>query len=234
MALSSRVRPPCTRSYRRPRSRSPPGCPPEAPGRRARPACQRVRRAGRRARDSWRPRHRSRSRNATSSGNDMPIMCTARQGRRISPSPAPEPARPMQTAKPEPPAVGERRSVSPRVLPRAGFSARTIRITRTLASACMIWITRRSQDDHEHRREDAEDERKDQLDRGLGRRLLGPLTPLGAHGVGVDPQRLRNRSAEPVGLDQHGHQRADVLEPGAVGQVAQAPLRGRCRRGSPG
>ena len=41
---------------------------------------------------------------------------------------------------------------------------------------------------------------------------LGALFALGAHRVGVHPQRLRDAGAEPVGLYQHGDERRQVVD----------------------
>ena len=54
-----------------------------------------------------------------------------------------------------------------------------------------------------------------------GRALLGLLHAPDAHAVGVNPQRPRDAGAEEVRLDQHGRQRAQVLDAGAIGQPAE-------------
>ncbi len=69
-----------------------------------------------------------------------------------------------------------------------------------------------------------EDEREDQLDGGLRRGLLGPLPPLGPHRLGVHPKRLGDRGPKPVGLDEHADQRIDVVQPGALAEVAERLL----------
>ena len=61
------------------------------------------------------------------------------------------------------------------------------------------------------RREQTEHEREHQLDADLCRPLFGGLTPLGARHLGVRSQRLRDAGAEPVGLNQHGDERPDVV-----------------------
>ena len=52
--------------------------------------------------------------------------------------------------------------------------------------------------------ENKEHQRKDQLDRGLGGHFLGFLAALRSQCVRESAQRLRNRGAESIGLDQHG------------------------------
>src|SRR5205823_13630173 len=63
------------------------------------------------------------------------------------------------------------------------------------------------------------DERERQLDARLARHLLGALAAARAHRVGMRPQRRGDAGSELVGLDQHGDQRVDVLDAGALGQV---------------
>src|ERR1035438_621536 len=55
---------------------------------------------------------------------------------------------------------------------------------------------RRGQKHDEDAREDAQHQRKDDLDLGLPRSLLGVLPPLGANVLGESGQCLRNRSEE--------------------------------------
>ena len=64
-------------------------------------------------------------------------------------------------------------------------------------------------------------QREHHLDAGLRRRFLGALAALGPQRLRVDPQRLRDAGAELVGLDQHRDERAEVVDAGAVGEIAQ-------------
>jgi len=58
----------------------------------------------------------------------------------------------------------------------------------------------RPNDDNEHARKNEEDERKEQFDRKLRRKLLG-LEPTGrTHGIRVNPKRLADAGSEPVSL----------------------------------
>src|SRR6187200_2744908 len=64
----------------------------------------------------------------------------------------------------------------------------------------------RPNDDNEHARKNEEDERKEQFDRKLRRKLLG-LEPTGrTHGIRVNPKRLADAGSEPVSLYEQGHQ----------------------------
>ena len=65
------------------------------------------------------------------------------------------------------------------------------------------------------------DEREDHLDAGLRRRFFGALAALGPQRLGVHAQRLRDARAELVGLNQHRDERAEVVDAGAIGEVAQ-------------
>ena len=49
-----------------------------------------------------------------------------------------------------------------------------------------------AQDHDEQGWKDHEDQREGELDTGLARGLLGPLAALGAHGLGVRAERLRD------------------------------------------
>src|SRR3989442_4714870 len=70
-------------------------------------------------------------------------------------------------------------------------------------------------------REDAEYERKDHLDAGLGGGLFRALPALGAERLRVHAQRLRHAHAELIGLYEHRHQRDHVLDASTLAQIAQ-------------
>ena len=67
----------------------------------------------------------------------------------------------------------------------------------------------------------AEEDREDQFDAELGCLFLGDLASLNPHVIGVTAQAGGDAGAEPVRLDQHRHQLLEVLDRGAVGQIAQ-------------
>ena len=79
----------------------------------------------------------------------------------------------------------------------------------------------------EQRREDAEHHRDQHLDRRLLRPLLGQLTALDAHLVGLGAQHAADRHAERVGLEDGEHERADLgdVGPGLQGSHGVGPRR---------
>ena len=91
------------------------------------------------------------------------------------------------------------------------------------------------EDDDEHRREDAADEREEHLDRRLGCHLLRALAALDAQLLGLDLEDARDRDAELLGLDdradearERGHLHArDHLAQGVAPGLADADLRER-------
>src|SRR6266550_8285608 len=85
----------------------------------------------------------------------------------------------------------------------------------------------RPKDDDEQRREDAPDERKEHLDRGLGGLLLGALTALDAELLRLDLEDLRDRHTELLGLDDRADevgQRGDLGTGDDVTQRVAASL----------
>ena len=84
---------------------------------------------------------------------------------------------------------------------------------------CLNLDDRRPQDHDEDRREDAEYEGEDQLDRCRERSLLSPLAAADTHLVGLHPQHTRNGDTELIRLDERQDERVEVIDVGAVGQV---------------
>jgi len=78
-----------------------------------------------------------------------------------------------------------------------------------------------SECDDEKRRQQQEHEWKNQLHGQLGGPLLGALTPLDARFFSVRPKRLRDAGPEPVGLHEHRHECAHVVNPGALRKVLE-------------
>src|SRR5437762_1835103 len=81
------------------------------------------------------------------------------------------------------------------------------------------WLERRTKDgdrhrtetDHVYRREDEQDEWEYELHAHLGRTLFGALTPFRSRRLGMNAQRLCDARAEPVGLCEHGDERAHLI-----------------------
>src|ERR671932_301313 len=65
-------------------------------------------------------------------------------------------------------------------------------------------------DDDEEDREDADEDREDDLHRDLLRLLLRPLTTAHPQLARLLSEHARDGDAEPVGLDQRGHERLDL------------------------
>ena len=114
----------------------------------------------------------------------------------------------------------------------AGTGGAGVRVARRVSAAVrhlfdhreedLDELDRRRSDRHDpDRREDAEDQREHHLDAGLGRRFFSALPALGAQRLGVHAQRLRDAGAELVGLNQHRDERRDIVDAGAVGEIAQ-------------
>src|SRR5678815_2446590 len=79
----------------------------------------------------------------------------------------------------------------------------------------------RSEDDDEKLRKDAQHERKNELDRGFPRRLLGALPPPGPQRLSMDPQGFSDARAEPIALNQYRSEGARFLDARAQGEIAQ-------------
>src|SRR3981081_3230108 len=79
----------------------------------------------------------------------------------------------------------------------------------------------RRKDDDEQGREDAADGRQDDEDRGARGLLLRALTALHAHLLGLDPQDLRHRHTELIGLDDRGDEAAKLFLLDAVIDAAK-------------
>ena len=83
-------------------------------------------------------------------------------------------------------------------------------------------LHRRGSDrDDPDRGKNTEHERKHHLHAGLGGRFFRPLAALGAHGVRMHAQRLRDARPELVGLHEHCHERRDVVDAGSIREVVQ-------------
>src|SRR5208283_3205330 len=66
-----------------------------------------------------------------------------------------------------------------------------------------------------------QDQGNDHFDGGLGGLFFGALAALGAQGIGMDAQGLGDAGSEAVGLNQGPDQGADVIDAGALGQIAE-------------
>ena len=66
-----------------------------------------------------------------------------------------------------------------------------------------------------------QDQGNDHFDGRLGGLFFGALAALGAQGIGMHAQGLGDAGSEAVGLNQGRDQRADVIDPGALGQIAE-------------
>src|SRR5581483_2149821 len=75
---------------------------------------------------------------------------------------------------------------------------------------------RRPQEHDEHTGEDEQHQRKNQLNGGLRRQLLGLLPPFLSNTVSKHTQRANQRRAEAVRLRQHVYEALHRLHPGAV------------------
>ena len=60
------------------------------------------------------------------------------------------------------------------------------------------------------------------LDGGLCRLFFGPLPAFRAEGIGMHPESLGDAGAEAISLNQCTHKRADVVNPGAIDQIAES------------
>ena len=79
----------------------------------------------------------------------------------------------------------------------------------------------RTNGDEEERDQNENDEGRDHLDGGFGGLLFGALAAGGAQGIGVNAQGLGDAGAEAVGLDERADQGANVIDAGAVDEIAQ-------------
>ena len=80
---------------------------------------------------------------------------------------------------------------------------------------------RGAEHDGEERGKETEDEREEQLHTELCGLLLGALPPFGTRRIGVGAQRHAEAGAESIGLHQHGHQGAHVVDLGAFREVLE-------------
>src|SRR5262245_53801759 len=80
---------------------------------------------------------------------------------------------------------------------------------------------RRAYCDDEERWKETEHQRENQLHRELGRLLLGPLPALDTRLLGMCAQRLRDTRPESIRLNEHRHQRADVIDLSALREVLE-------------
>src|SRR5579885_955198 len=80
---------------------------------------------------------------------------------------------------------------------------------------------RRTEDEQKHGWQHQEDQRKEDLDRGLLRHLFRLQAPGGAQRVGGGTQCRRDLSADLLALNQSGGEGLYVLNPGALGPGAQ-------------
>ena len=76
--------------------------------------------------------------------------------------------------------------------------------------------------DEDQRGHHEEDERDDHFYGGLGGLFFGALAAFGAQGIGVDAQGLSDAGSEAIGLNQGADQGADVVDAGALGEIAQS------------
>src|SRR5438445_4643695 len=83
-----------------------------------------------------------------------------------------------------------------------------------------------SEQHEEDGREDAADERQQQLDRRLVGELLRPLRALDAHLGGEDAEDLSQRCPHPVCMHERLHEPGEALQLDARGQVAQRLVAG--------
>src|ERR1700691_320616 len=79
----------------------------------------------------------------------------------------------------------------------------------------------RSNGDEKERNQNEYHEGRNHLNSGLGGLLFGPLTAGGAQRVGVHAQSLSHARAEAVGLDERADERANVIDAGAVDEIAE-------------
>src|SRR6185437_12480568 len=78
---------------------------------------------------------------------------------------------------------------------------------------------RRPQGYEKDRREDEKNERKDQLDGGLGGLFFDLLAAFGSECVGMDAQGSGDAGSEFFGLYEHGDEIADAIDVGAVSKT---------------
>jgi hypothetical protein len=78
-----------------------------------------------------------------------------------------------------------------------------------------------SNGDEEERNQNKYDERGDHFNGGLGGLLFGALAAGGAQGIGMNAESLSDAGAEAVGLNESADQGADVIDTGAINQIAQ-------------
>ena len=62
---------------------------------------------------------------------------------------------------------------------------------------------------------------RDHFDGGLGGLLFGALAAGGAQGIGMNTESLGDAGAEAVGLDERADEGANVIDSGAVDEIAQ-------------
>src|SRR5215472_2739972 len=79
----------------------------------------------------------------------------------------------------------------------------------------------RAQNDYHQGRKDEKDQSGNHFHANLCSHLLRPLTALSSQIIGMNPQRLSNAGAKPLGLNQHGHQCLDVFQARSATQLAQ-------------
>ena len=80
----------------------------------------------------------------------------------------------------------------------------------------------RADGDEEERNQNKNDEWGDHFDGSLGGLLFGALAAGGAQGIGMNAESLRDAGAEAVGLDEGADQGADVIDTGAVDEIAES------------
>jgi hypothetical protein len=78
-----------------------------------------------------------------------------------------------------------------------------------------------SDGDEDDRRQNKKHEGGNHFDRSFGGLLFGALPALSAEGIGVYAQSLSDAGAETIGLDECTHKRANVIDTGALDEVAE-------------
>src|ERR1035437_4777626 len=79
----------------------------------------------------------------------------------------------------------------------------------------------RADRDYQQGRHHKQHQGNDHFDGSLGGLFFGALAAFGAQGIGMDAQGLGHAGAEAIGLNQSADQGANVVDSGALGQIAE-------------